>query len=85
MEATWKTSGERFTWIDKEATIYSWSHVPRRGRSGHIVGSNVTVYGVQTKEKVIIPQEVKPHLLEYIAMQIENLDDERLQNDLHIY
>ena len=47
MEATWEPSEETFTWIDKEATIYSWQHVPRRGRSGHIVGSNVTVYGVQ--------------------------------------
>ena len=41
------------------------------------------VYKIE--EKVIIPQEAKPHLLEYIVMQMENLDDERLQNDLHMY
>ena len=34
------------------------------------------MFGVQTKETVLIPLEAKLHLIEYIAMQMENLDDE---------
>ena len=33
MEATWEPFGERPTWVDKEATIYSWMDVPRREQS----------------------------------------------------
>jgi hypothetical protein len=29
MESTWEPSGERFAWIEKEATIYSWMDVFR--------------------------------------------------------
>jgi hypothetical protein len=85
IESTWEPSGERFAWIEKEAAIYSWMDVPRRGRSGHVVGSNITVHGVQTEEVVVIPVEAKPHLLEYLAMQMEDLDDERLHDDLNTY
>jgi len=59
--------------------------VPQRGRSGHVVSSNIIVHSVQIEETMIIPREAKPHLLEYIAMQMEDLDDERLQNDLNMY
>ena len=85
MESTWEPSGERLGWVDKEATIYSWMNVPRRGRSGNVMGSNITVRGVHTEGTMIIPTEAKPHLLEYMAMQMENLDDERLQNDLNMH
>ena len=85
MESTWEPSGERLGWIDKKATIYSWMNVPRRGRSGNVIGSNITVRGVHTEGIMIIPAEAKPHLLEYMAMQMENLDDERLQNDLNMH
>ena len=60
-------------------------NVPRRGRSGNVMGSNITVRGVHTEGTVIIPVEAKPHLLEYMAMQMENLDDECLQNDLNMH
>jgi len=82
MKVTWEPSGERLTWVEKEATIYSWMDVPLRRRNGHVIHSNMTVYGVQIEKKVLIPQEAKPHLVEYMAMQIEDLDNEHLQNDL---
>jgi len=40
---------------------------------------------VKTEEKVLIPQEAKPHLVEYMVMQMEDLDNEHLQNDLDRY
>jgi len=43
------------------------------------------VHGVQIEERVLIPQEAKRHLVEYMAMQMEDLDDERLQNNLDMY
>jgi len=85
MESTWEPSGERFAWIEKEAGIYLWVDVPRQGKSGHVVRSSIVVLGVQTEETVIIPVEAKPHLLEYMAMHMEDLDDQRLQNDLNMY
>ena len=36
---------------------------------------SIKVYGVQTEKAMVIPQEAKPHLVEYMAMQIEDLDD----------
>ena len=41
--------------------------------------------GVLTKKKIKIPAYAKPHLVEYIALQMEAMDDERLQNDLNAY
>jgi hypothetical protein len=43
------------------------------------------VHGVAAKMKIKIPTDAKPHLVEYIALQMEAMDDERLQNDLDAY
>jgi hypothetical protein len=43
------------------------------------------VYGVVTETKIKIPTYTKPHLVEYIALQMEAMDDEWLQNDLDAY
>jgi hypothetical protein len=69
----------------KDATIFSWEDVPRRTRAGVIHGNEVRVYGVTTKAKVQIPVAAKPHLLEYMDLQMEALDEERLRNDLDAY
>jgi hypothetical protein len=50
-----------------------------------MIGLNITGHGIQTEETVIIPIEAKPRLMEYMAMQMEDIDDERLQNDLNMY
>jgi hypothetical protein len=69
----------------KEATIFSWEDVPTRTRTGVVQGNDVWVYGVATKTKVKIPAYSKPHLLEYIDLQMEAFDEEHLRSDLDAY
>jgi hypothetical protein len=59
--------------------------VPRRTRAGIVHGNEVRVYGVTTEAEVQIPVAAKPHLLEYMNLQMEALDEERLRNDLDAY
>jgi hypothetical protein len=85
MEGTWEPSRERHGWIMKEATIFSWEDVPRRTRAGVVHANEVRVFGVTTEAEVQIPVAAKPHLLEYMDLQMEALDEERLRNDLDAY
>jgi hypothetical protein len=85
MEAQWEPSCERHGWVMKEATIFSWEDVPRRTRAGVVHGNEVLVYGVTTEAEVHISVAAKPHLLEYMDLQMEALDEERLRNDLDAY
>jgi hypothetical protein len=85
MEASWEPSFKRHKWVVKEAIIFSWEDVPTRSRGGLIHEDNVRVCGVLTERKIKIPAYAKPHLVEYIALQMEAMDDERLQNDLNAY
>jgi hypothetical protein len=59
--------------------------VPRRTRAEVVHGNKVRVYGVTTEVEVQIPVAAKPHLLEYMDLQMEALDEERLRNDLDAY
>jgi hypothetical protein len=85
MEAFWEPSGEGHGWVVKDAAIFSWENVPIRTRSGLVHENNVPVHGELTEAKIKIPTEAKPHLVEYIALQLEEMDNERLQNDLDAY
>jgi hypothetical protein len=76
---------ERHGWVMKEATIFSWKDVPTRTRAGVVYGNEVRVYGVTTEAEIMIPVQAKPHLLEYMDLQMEALDEERLRNDLDAY
>jgi hypothetical protein len=69
----------------KEATIFSWEDVPRRTRVWVVHANEVRVYGVTTEVEVQILVAAKPHLLEYMDLQMEALDEERLRNDLDAY
>jgi hypothetical protein len=69
----------------KEATIFSWEDVPRRTRVGVVHGNEIQVYGVTTEAEVQILVAAKPHLLEYMDLQMEALNEERLRNDLDAY
>jgi hypothetical protein len=59
--------------------------VPRRTRAGVVHANEVRVFGMTTEAEVQIPVPAKPHLLEYMDLQMEALDEERLQNDLDAY
>ena len=85
MEASWEPLFERHGWVVKEAAIFSWEDVPTRTKDGLIQEDNVQVRNVLTKKKIKIPIHAKPHLVEYIALQMEAMDDEWLQNDLNAY
>jgi hypothetical protein len=50
-----------------------------------VVPMLVPMHGVEIEQHIIIPKQAKPHLLEYIAMQVEDVDDEGLQNELENY
>jgi hypothetical protein len=76
---------ERHGWVMKEATIFSWEDVPTRTTAGVVHGNEVRVYGVTIEVKIMIPVKAKPHLLEYMDLQTEALDEERLRNDLDAY
>jgi hypothetical protein len=76
---------ERYGWVMKEATIFAWEDVPTRTKAGVVHGNEVRVYGVTTEVEIMIPVQAKPHLLEYMDLQIEALDEERLRNDLDAY
>jgi hypothetical protein len=52
MEAQWKPSRERYSWVMKEATIFSWEDVLRRTRAGVVHGNEVRVYGVTIEADV---------------------------------
>jgi hypothetical protein len=86
LQQSWKQGMvERHGWVVKEAAIFSWEDMPTRTRGGLVQEDNVQVCGVPTKKKIKIPTHAKPHLVEYIALQMEAMDDERLQNDLNAY
>jgi hypothetical protein len=85
MEAQWEPSRERHGWVMKEATIFLWEDAPRRTRARVVHGNEVLVYGVIAEAEVQIPVTAKPHLLEYMDLQMEALDEERLRNDLDAY
>jgi hypothetical protein len=85
MEGTWEPSRERHGWVMKDATIFSWEDVPRRTRAGVVHANEVRVFGVTTEAEVQIPVLAKPHLLEYMDLQMEALDEDRLRNNLDAY
>jgi hypothetical protein len=76
---------ERHGWVMKEAIIFSWEDVPTRTRVGVVHGNEVRVYGVTTEAEIMIHVQAKPHLLEYMDLQMEALDEERLRNILDAY
>ena len=85
MEAQWESTRERHNWIMKEATIFLWEDVPRRSKAGVLYGNEVQMYGVTAEAEVQIPLAAKPHLLEYMDLQMETLDEEHLRNDVDAY
>jgi hypothetical protein len=85
MEGMWEPSRKRHDWVMKEATIFSWEDVPRRTKAKVVHVNEVRVYSVTTEAEVQILVATKPHLLEYMDLQMEALDEERLRNDLDAY
>ena len=59
--------------------------MPTRTRAGVVHGNKVRVYGVTTEAEIVIVVQTNPHLLEYVDLQMEALDEEHLRNDLDAY
>ena len=57
----------------------------KKKRSRGRTGNELQVHGVTTEAEVQIPVAAKPHLLEYMDLQMEALDEERLRNDVDAY
>jgi hypothetical protein len=76
---------ERHGWVMKEATIFSWEDVPTKTRAKVVHGNKVRVYSVTTEAEIMILVQRKPHLLGYMDLQMEALDEECLRNDLDAY
>ena len=81
----WEPSSEGHGWIVKDAAIFSWENAPIRTRGGLVHENNMPVHGKLMEVKIKISTEAKPHLVEYIALQLEEMDNERLENDLDAY
>jgi hypothetical protein len=47
--------------------------------------NEVRVYGVTIEAEIMSPVQAIPHLLEYMDLQMEALDEELLRNDLDAY
>jgi hypothetical protein len=77
-EVSWEPSLKRHGWVVKEATIFFWEDVPARTKSGLIHENNIWVHGVVTETRIKILAHAKPHLVEYIELQMEAMDDEQL-------
>ncbi len=85
MEALWEPSREGHRWVVKDAAIFSWENVPVRTRGGLGQENNVRVHGELTEANIKVPTEAKPHLVECIALLLEEIDNDCLQNDLDAY
>jgi hypothetical protein len=53
-----------------------------KNQSRVVYGNEVRVYSVTTEVEIMILVQAKPHLLEYMDLQMEALDEEHLRNDL---
>jgi hypothetical protein len=84
MAASWEPSCEGHSWINKEATIFSWVDEPSRNRIREPHIRMCIVQGLQTESKIYIPSAAKPHLLEYMTMQSEAMDNSRLDGDVDV-
>ncbi len=66
--------------------IQSVGHqIVRANKEQKWTDAGVQSTGVLTEMKIKIPNEAKPHLVEYLALQMEAMDEERLQNDVDAY
>ena len=84
MDSLWKPFGESHSWVEKETCIFSWVDKPERTTSSACRLRKRNVFGMQVESKIRILQSAKAHILEYIAMQSEAIDDERMQEALNI-
>ena len=69
--------------VYKEACIFSWLDAQPQPTNVVRPKKNRLVHGVQVQSRIRILQSAKAHILEYIAMQSEAIDDERLQAALN--
>ena len=83
MEAFWEPSCETHSWIEKETCIFSWIDEPESTMAGAFRRRKQNVFGLQVESKIRILQSAKAHILQYIAMQTEAIDDDRLQAALN--
>ena len=83
IESLWEPSGERHSWVAKEACIFSWLDAQPQPTNVVRPRENRIVHGVQVQSRIRILQSARAHILEYIAMQSEAIDDERLQAALN--
>lgn len=83
LDSLWEPSGESHSWVEKEACIFSWMDEPERTTTDIYRSRKRNVFGMQVEGKISILPSAKAHILEYIAMQTEAIDDDRLQAALN--
>jgi hypothetical protein len=82
LNSAWIPTNEEHDWILIELGRVSWAHVSKTNRLGESIEDMTMVYRISTEKKICILHLVKPHLLELIAQQSDQWDDERLQYDI---
>lgn len=84
LDSLWESSSENHSWIEKEACIFSWMDESEKTMTAACRWRKRNVFGTQVESKIHILQSAKAHILEYIVMQIEAIDDNRVQAALNI-
>jgi hypothetical protein len=82
LNSAWIPTNEEHDWIPIESGWVSWAHVPKTNRLGESIEDMTMVHRISMEKKICIPHSVKPYLLELIAQQSDQWDDERLQHDI---
>ena len=78
MASMWEPSKEPYSWVEKEACIFSWLDEPEDPTTGAYQWRKNNVFGVLVESTICILLWAKAHILEYIAMQTEAIDKARL-------
>jgi len=82
LDSLWEPSGESHSWVENRHA-FSWMDEPERTMAGACRWRKRNVFGMQVEGKIRILHSAKIHILEYIAMQTEAIDDDRLQAALN--
>ena len=69
----------------KSSNILLGGCASKNKKRAYIIWEQCTGAWCSNKDKNQIPTHTKPYLVEYIALQMEAMDDEWLQNDLDDY
>ena len=76
MHRKWEPSYEPADWMDVDVAITSWENQSKKSET-------CIVDGIRTEREISIPKAQTYHLIQHMAQQMDAVDDEKLENDVH--